>query len=82
MGEALKLPLKTNPVWWQIELASLQRGFAGLFETSCEQTPGFGFASPVCLASNGWLRRPNFEGFRFLKLLLFKDMTLPFDRAP
>ncbi len=57
-GQSPETTTETNPVWWQIVLGSLQRGFASLFETSCERTPGFEFANPVCFASNGGLGRP------------------------
>ena len=33
-GQSPNTTTETNPVWWQIELGSLQRGFARLFEAS------------------------------------------------
>ncbi len=31
-GQSPETTAETNPVWWQVEVGSLQRGFAGLFE--------------------------------------------------
>ncbi len=42
-GQSPETTAETNPVWWQIVLGSLQRGFDGLFEMPCEQPPGFGY---------------------------------------
>ncbi len=47
-----EITVETNPVRWKIQLGSLRGGFCDLFGTFCERTPGFGLASPVCLASN------------------------------
>ncbi len=80
-GQSPETTAETNLVWWQIELGLLQCGFVGLIETSCAQTPGFGFANPVSLASNCSVRRPSFEGLRSWKPRLFKGMTLPVDRS-